>query len=177
MGGMITVTHTSSVLLLGTAALVAGRFMLPGVLVPALELVTGAIVLLVGIRIIRRRRLAVPHHHDHHHPRGWRETVAMGMSGGLVPCPEALSILILAVGLHRTGLGLAMIVAFGAGLAAVLVGLGLILVTARDSLTGLRPARDSALLARLPLVSAAVVVLLGAAMTASGVASVVAGQT
>jgi ABC-type nickel/cobalt efflux system permease component RcnA len=97
----------------------------------------------------------------------------MGLSGGLVPCPEALSILVLAVGVHRTALGLAMIVAFGAGLAAVLVGLGLVMVTARDAFSGLRPARDPVLLHALPVVSAVVVVLLGLAMTASGLVSVV----
>jgi ABC-type nickel/cobalt efflux system permease component RcnA len=228
LGGIVTVTHTSSVLVLGGAVLVAGHYVLPGVLVPALELLAGAIVLLVGVRIVRRRwqtrndqrhhddgslghhrhgrpgsadsdlrdhgqgdREYPDHGHDDHSPRDHerdhergvrrhrrpgrrRELAAMGMSGGLVPCPEALSILIIAVGLHRTGLGLAMIVAFSAGLAAVLVGLGLVLVTARDSFAGLRPARNPVLLTRLPVVSAVVVALLGAAMTLTGAVSVAA---
>jgi hypothetical protein len=66
-----------------------------------------------------------------------------------------------------------MIVAFSAGLAAVLVGLGLVLVLARDALAGLRPARHSALLSHLPVVSAVVVALLGVGMTVTGVVSVV----
>jgi len=66
-----------------------------------------------------------------------------------------------------------MIVAFSAGLAAVLVGLGLVLVTARDAFAGLRPARHPVLLHQLPVVSAAVVVLLGTVMTVSGVVSVI----
>jgi ABC-type nickel/cobalt efflux system permease component RcnA len=175
LGGMITVTHTSSVLVLGVAALVAGHYVLPGVLVPAVELVAGAVVLMLGVRIVRRRWRARHDHHEHEHrrPRGWREVAAAGLSGGLVPCPEALGILILAVGLHRTAVGLAMIVAFSLGLAAVVVGLGLVLVTARDAFAGLRPARNPVLLSRLPLVSAAVVVLLGVAMTVTGMAGVV----
>jgi ABC-type nickel/cobalt efflux system permease component RcnA len=175
LGGVVTVTHTSSVLFLGVSVLLAGHFMLPGVLVPALELTAGAVVLALGVRIVHRRWSARhrQHHHEHPQPHGWRDLAAMGFSGGLVPCPEALSILILAVGLHRTALGLAMIVAFSAGLAAVLVGFGLVLVTARDAFAGLRPARHSVLLHQLPVVSAAVVVLLGLAMTVSGMVSVV----
>ncbi|GIE99334.1 nickel/cobalt transporter [Paractinoplanes rishiriensis] len=174
LGGMITATHTASVLILGVAVLVAGHYVLPGVLVPALELVAGTVVLMLGVRIVRRRWRARHDRHDHEHrrPRGWRELAAAGLSGGLVPCPEASGILILAVGLHRTALGLAMIVAFSLGLAAVVVGLGLVLVTARDAFAGLRPARNPVLLNRLPLVSAGMVVLLGAAMTCTGVVSV-----
>lgn len=214
LGGIITVTHTASVLLVGTLVLLLGDSFLPGILVPALELLTGAVVLFLGVRLARRRWTSlrpsavhsasahpVPvhvgghdhehahshapagtqdhvhdgahdHGHSHHVPRSWRELVAMGLTGGLIPCPEALSILILAVGLHRTGLGLAMIVAFSIGLAAVLVGLGLILVTARGAIQRVRPAGDSVLLTRLPLASAAVVVILGVAMTVTGLLSV-----
>lgn len=93
----------------------------------------------------------------------------MGMSGGMIPCPEALSILVLAVGLHRTALGLGVIVAFSAGLAALLVGLGLFLVTVRGALQRVRPSGDSVLVTRLPLLSAAVVVVLGAVMTSTAV--------
>ena len=57
----------------------------------------------------------------------------MGVSRGIVPCPEALGVLLLAVGVHRTALGVGMILAFCTGLAVVLIGLGLILVSARSS--------------------------------------------
>ena len=55
----------------------------------------------------------------------------MGVSRGIVPCPEALGVLLLAVGVHRTALGVGMILAFSTGLAVVLIGL--ILVSARSS--------------------------------------------
>jgi nickel/cobalt exporter len=97
-----------------------------------------------------------------------RELAAMGAAGGIIPCPEALGVLILAAGLNRTALGLAMIVAFSAGLAAVLIALGLALVTARDRITAARPPADSPLLTRLPLLSAALVTILGVIMTATG---------
>ena len=40
----------------------------------------------------------------------------MGVSGGLVPCPEALGVMLIAIDLGRIGLGLALIVAFSFGL-------------------------------------------------------------
>ncbi len=86
------------------------------------------------------------HHHSHSHggrahshlPPGadgqkvsWRSLLALGISGGLLPCPSALVVLLSAISLHRVAFGLLLIVAFSIGLAAVLVGIGLLLVYAR----------------------------------------------
>ena len=75
------------------------------------------------------------HHHDHgpHHlPPAlveskvtWRSVLAIGVSGGLLPCPAALVVLLSAVGLGRLGFGMLLIVAFSAGLALVLSSIGL----------------------------------------------------
>jgi nickel/cobalt transporter (NicO) family protein len=86
-------------------------------------------------------------------------------------CPEALSVLLLAVGLNRTALGMGMIVPFSAGLAAVLVGLGLVLVTGTPVLSRLTDRRTGWLTARLPLVSAVVVAILGGTMTVTALSS------
>ena len=45
-----------------------------------------------------------------HPPGGSTPTtfLTMGISGGIVPCPEALGVLLLAVSVHRTTLGIAM---------------------------------------------------------------------
>ncbi|MFC4069792.1 nickel/cobalt transporter [Actinoplanes subglobosus] len=199
LGGIITITHTGSVLLLGAAVLLAGHYVVPGVLTPALQAATGLIVLVLGLRLTRRRwsdrhqthpAHAHSHHYHHHHgpDRGHlnghvvqvldtapatartriRELAVMGAAGGMIPCPEALGVLILATGLNRTALGLGMIVAFSAGLAAVLVALGLALVTARDRVTVFRPSAGGTLLTRLPLLSATLVTALGVAMTVTG---------
>ena len=57
-----------------------------------------------------------------------RGLVAMGASAGLIPCPSALVVLLGAVAQHQIALGLVLIVAFSAGLAATLTGLGLAVV-------------------------------------------------
>ena len=92
----------------------------------------------------------------------------MGMTAGMIPCPEALGVLLLAVGLQRTALGLVMIVAFSTGLAAVLVGLGLVLVTAGPAVSRFADRVPGWVTTRLPLVSAAVVTVLGGVMTVTG---------
>ena len=57
-----------------------------------------------------------------------RGLVAMGASAGLIPCPSALVVLLGAVAQHQIALGLLLIVAFSAGLAATLTALGLAVV-------------------------------------------------
>ena len=92
--------------------------------------------------------------------------VALGISGGIVPCPEALVVLLAAIKLHRIGYGLILIVAFSLGLAAALIGIGMLVVSARQRLTRFNAlGEDSALVRYLPLGSAAIITLIGAALT------------
>jgi ABC-type nickel/cobalt efflux system permease component RcnA len=86
--------------------------------------------------------------------------IALGLSGGIVPCPAALVVLLSAVSLNRAAFGLLLIVAFSAGLAAVLIAIGLLMVHARRLVA--RVDTGGVWLTRwLPLTSAAVVTLLG----------------
>ncbi|MEH2390529.1 MAG: sulfite exporter TauE/SafE family protein [Nostoc sp.] len=76
--------------------------------------------------------------HSHLPPDGdltsmnWSSLLALGISGGLLPCPSALVVLLSAIALGRIGFGLALVSAFSLGLAAVLTGIGLMLVYAKD---------------------------------------------
>lgn len=64
-------------------------------------------------------------------PVTWRSLLALGISGGILPCPSALVVLLAAVSLHRVGYGLLLVVAFSVGLAGVLTAVGLAFVYAR----------------------------------------------
>jgi len=82
------------------------------------------------------------HSHDHGHshlppgadgsPITWSSILALGISGGLLPCPSALVVLLSAIALGRIGFGLALVSAFSLGLAGVLTAIGLTLVYAKD---------------------------------------------
>ena len=96
----------------------------------------------------------------------------MGVSGGLVPCPEALGVMLIAIGLGRIGLGLALIVAFSLGLAAVLIAIGILLVRFRGGLDRLGKPK-SPWQRLLPLVSAIIVTMLGVGIVLEGLMSYV----
>lgn len=94
-----------------------------------------------------------------------RELFALGVTGGIVPCPAALVVLLSSVALRRVGFGLLLIVAFSVGLAAVLIAIGLLMVYARRFMA--RFDSEGPLITRwLPLASAGVVTLLGMAIAA-----------
>lgn len=96
-----------------------------------------------------------------------RNLVALGISGGIVPCVEALVVLIVAVAVGQLVLGLLMIVAFSLGLASVLIGLGVALVTVGSRLRARLPDRPG-LLQWVPVVSAVLVIGLGAGLAWQG---------
>lgn len=107
-------------------------------------------------------------------PVTWRSLFALGVSGGLLPCPSALVVLLSAIYLHRIGYGLLLIVAFSLGLASVLTGIGLAFVYAGRWLqrrTGER--RVTAGLVRVvPVFSAFVIACVGALLCYEALAQV-----
>jgi nickel/cobalt transporter (NicO) family protein len=113
------------------------------------------------------------HEHDHNHDHGhshlpvdpetgkitWKSLLSVGISGGALPCPSALVVLLSAISLHRVGFGLILIIAFSLGLAAVLTSIGLLLLYASKFSQKFQP-RGSIRYA-LPVVSSLVITILG----------------
>lgn len=114
-------------------------------------------------------------HHEHSHlppgadgsPITWSSLVALGISGGLLPCPSALVVLLSAIALGRVGFGLALVSAFSLGLASVLTAIGLMLVYAKERFEQLsiQPPKIS----MLPAVSALFMTILGLGITTQAV--------
>jgi ABC-type nickel/cobalt efflux system permease component RcnA len=247
LGATVTVTHTLGVFALGLVTLFLSAFILPERLFPWLELISGLLVVAIGIALVRERlvqafprlvrqrtalaphdharlhALGIAHHHDtghqphdevdghsrppgneregtadrghrHHqidgqaqpdpfaHSHGgtthshlppgadgapvtWRSLLALGVSGGLLPCPSALVVMLSAIALGRVGFGILLIVFFSLGLAGVLTAIGLALVYAGRLFARLPASVPGGPLRLLPVVSAAVVVVLGLAIT------------
>lgn len=94
--------------------------------------------------------------------------IALGASGGLVPCPSALILLLGAIALRQTGVGLVLLAAFSAGLAVVLMAIGAAVVYAKDWLVRPAPVRDNRVLLLLPVLSSVAVMIIGILMTLSG---------
>ncbi len=159
---------------------------MPETLYPWLNLAAGVAVVLVGLTVLRARAKDVLHtpgaqarprrtrarpratSHGHTHApepgSGLRGLLAVGVSGGILPCPSALVVLLAAISLHRVAFGLVLIVAFSAGLALSITGIGLVAVFAKRLFA--RASFDGLVIRVLPAVSALVILVAGAAMTA-----------
>jgi ABC-type nickel/cobalt efflux system permease component RcnA len=166
LGAIVTVTHTIGVFALGLVTLALSQWIVPDRLYPWLNLAAGVSVVLIGVTVLRQRAHEWLHGHAHHrhdddHRRGG--LLAVGISGGILPCPSALVVLLAAISLHRIAFGLVLIVAFSAGLALAITAVGLAAVLARDRFA--RRRFDGVLLRALPAVSAAVIIAVGIAMT------------
>ena len=270
VGATVTVTHTAGVLLLGLIVS-AGTAFAPARLYPWLGLVSGLLVLLVGLSLLRSARHphthahgpdgshihpgdshghphdgspGHPHEHDHSHdhsaghsaanghehphphghghdhehphpvapshgragvatlertgtvptalvrsdhgdpaqdpprqdaepaPSSHRSLIAMGLAGGLVPSPSALIVFLGATGLGHPWFGVALVVAFGVGMATTLAAVGLLVMRLRERAESRLRARPSSRLAPLlrlaPLVTASAVVVLGTVVALRG---------
>jgi nickel/cobalt exporter len=91
--------------------------------------------------------------------------IALGASGGLVPCPSALVLLLSAIALGRIGLGLGLLVAFSLGLAGVLMAIGLIVLYAKHLLPDSQKTSRNVAFRLIPVASAAIIVCVGLIMT------------
>ena len=96
--------------------------------------------------------------------------MALGVSGGLVPCPAALVLLLGAISLDRLGFGMVLVLAFSAGLAVVLTGIGLLMIYARKLFE--RFSFEARVPRLLPVISASIITLAGI-----GIALGALGQT
>ena len=173
LGLIVTATHTVGVFALGLVTLALSQFIVPDRLYPWLNLVSGLLVVGIGASVLRtrwRRRRHHHHHHHHEHPTSFRSLLAVGVSGGLLPCPSALVVLLAAISLHRVAFGLLLIVAFSAGLALSITGVGLAAVVARSAFR--RATFEGPLVRLLPAASALVILAAGLAMTLRAVPKV-----
>jgi nickel/cobalt transporter (NicO) family protein len=196
LGLTTTLTHTIGVFILGLATLFASQFILPERVLPWLSILSGFMVLVIGLNLFfsRLRNHDHDHHHhdhdhehhhhdhdhDHHHhhdhehhhhhlpsntPVTMRNLLGLGISGGLVPCPSALVLLLSAIAIGRVGFGLMLVLAFSLGLAAVLTALGLLLIYAKQWFEKLQLPKPKRLHRILPALSAFLISLIGLGIT------------
>jgi ABC-type nickel/cobalt efflux system permease component RcnA len=157
--------------------------------------VSGLSIVVVGMSLLYRRAqalLAGGHHHHHHHHDydhdhgdGIVHThggsthshaiegeitpgnlIALGVGGGLVPCPSALILMLSAIALGRSGFGLVLLIGFSSGLALVLMGIGAMALYARHLLPDSQKASKHPAVRLIPVFSSVVVIVLGLTITA-----------
>ncbi|MGB1253607.1 MAG: nickel/cobalt transporter [Candidatus Promineifilaceae bacterium] len=184
LGAVTTVTHTAGVFVLGFLVLFASRYILPEELFPWLSVLSGAVIVLIGLSMAlaqwhKWRGIEIDsnnaYSHAHfggfqhsHQPTQYRNLFALGVSGGLIPCPSALIMLLSAIALQRVGFGLILIVLFSLGLAFTLTSLGLLFVTANRWLEHTH-FQQNRLIASVPIASALFVTVAGFVITIQAV--------
>jgi ABC-type nickel/cobalt efflux system permease component RcnA len=177
----ITVTHTAGVLALGLVTLYASTLITPERLYPWLTLISGVLIAAVGIGLLRgrlrgRTDRARNHAHPHHRAIRGRGLLALGASGGLIPCPAALVVLLAALSMHQLVFGLLLIFTFSLGVGFVLTGIGLALAAGAAGMRRIRTTPLQALATRgarfAPALSALVVTVAGLALTAQAIPGV-----
>jgi len=178
LGAIVTLTHTVGVFALGLVTLALSQWIVPDRLYPWIDVTAAVLVIAIGASVLRSRFVHARahahghdhhHHHDHDHVSG-RSLVAVGVSGGLLPCPSALVVLLAAISLHRVAFGLVLIFAFSIGLALSITGIGLLAVLAKSAFA--RRSLDGFVIRALPVASALVILAAGVVMAASALPKV-----
>jgi nickel/cobalt exporter len=185
LGLIVTISHTAGVYLLGAVTLYAQKYILPDRIYPFLGVLSGILIAGMGCYLFLQRYVGGEFAHTHSHdlsrvagtPKEGaglqsekvspRQLLVLGITGGIVPCPAALVVLLSAVALHRTGFGLLLIVAFSIGLAAVLIAMGLVAVYAGRIMSRL-PSEGVLVQRWLPMGSAAMITALGCVIAIRG---------
>ncbi|NVI91522.1 High-affinity nickel-transporter [Actinomadura sp. BRA 177] len=181
VGATVTLTHTGGVLILGlllsASAALAGESLLA-----YLGAASGLLVTAIGIGLLRSAWRPHHAHHGHGHGHGHGQgdghgdvrfgkagLIGLGLSGGLVPSPSALVVLLGAIALGRTIFGACLVLAYGLGMAATLTAAGLTLVRLQAMLDRTTLARKADRLGRLtPVATAALVIVVGLGLALRG---------
>lgn len=196
LGLAVTSSHTIGVLAMAAVVLLGGSALPADRLYPVLSGISGLLIVGIGawllIGCLRKRGSHDHDHqhgpaheqHDHSHPHphthaepgvGRGGLVAIGLAGGMIPSPAALVLLLGAIAAGQPAYGLLLALAFGAGMAAVFVTLGLLVVRGRARMMAVasRLPGLGRLAPAVPWVAAIVVVVGGVALTGGAVAAAI----
>ena len=184
LGISAAIGHTFVVWILAILALAFGQRYIVEEAEPWLTTLSGGLIVLLAIRMMWVLRAKHHHHHGHTHehdyhghlhppahlPHGHVSTgqvIWFGFTGGLMPCPSAIAVLLICVQLKAFTLGVGMVAAFSVGIGATLVAIGLAVVWSHGKLSRKWPGFDR-LAQRIPYLSAGLVLVVGAIMTVAG---------
>ncbi len=156
LGLIVTAAHTAGVYLLGAITVGASKYIVPDQLYPWLEMVSGIIIVVFASYLMIRAwtgedgrsqskqsgspqplvhaltRRGAPRSSKPRKKSHLTQLLTLGITGGMVPCPAALVVLLGAFSCIASALVFFSSSAFSLGLAAVLVAIGLFMVYAKE---------------------------------------------
>lgn len=180
LGTATAFSHTASAIVIGIAALSTAGQIASTQFLRWIGLPSGILTVCLGLWLLRRHFIGLNEHfhshdpsdhhdhshgdsHSHHHTAPDRLTlgglVALGLMHGIVPTFDALAILLVALNVGQTGLGIGLVVSYSFGIASVLIAIGALFVRTQKML--LDNPRFENVSQRAPALAASVVILLG----------------
>ena len=188
LGLSAAVSHSVVVWVLAILGLVYGDELIAEEMEPVFMAISGGIFVVIALWLFLRtrgeRRAAGRHRHgsEDAHARshaadlerrlargrtGPLQTIAFGLTGGLIPCPAAITVLILCLNVGQFWRGVTLVSAFSIGLALTLVAVGAAAAFGARAVSR-RTARFDRAMARAPYASSALIAVLGLLMVYSG---------
>lgn len=176
LGTATAFSHTASAIIIGIAALSTAGQIASTQFLRWVGLPTGILTVCLGLWLLRGYFIGNAEHgnvHDHGHSHGYHHPhnhtapdrvtlsglVALGLMHGIIPTFDALAILLVALNVRQTGLGLGLVFAYSLGIACVLIAIGALFVRTQKML--LDHPRFENVSQRAPALAASVVILLG----------------
>jgi nickel/cobalt exporter len=200
LGVSAAVSHSLVVAVLAMLGLWLGDGLIGDTAMPYLHIIGGGIVVAMAlwmlVQVMGLDRAARAHSHDGHaygcgcgHGHdgaaearrmaadgkvGNWQIMLFGLTGGLLPCPASIAVLLICIQLREFSLGAAMVGAFSLGLALTLVGVGVAAAWGRGKVEALYGQGRAEKLAKiLPMGSSVLMLLLGGIMLASGLMHII----
>ena len=201
LGLAATLSHTVVVWVIAMAGMWFGRGWDAQTAEPWFQLLSGIIIIVIALwmlwRTWRESRGAHDHDHDHHnlvdadwqdaHQRAHAEEinrrfkgqevttgqiVLFGLTGGLIPCPASITILLICLQLKHVALGATLVLSFSVGLALTLVASGAIAAIGLKHMSK-RWSGFGELSRKAPWFSGALIILVGLYMMGHGISALV----
>ena len=181
LGAVTTISHTGGVILLALFLPIFFPNAAPDQVQTVLGFFGGITIAALGAWLLLRRILGKADHshgpgasHQHNADgsisiktndagAGWKGIVVLGIAGGIVPCWDAVAMLLFALSAGLATIAVPLLLAFSTGMAGVLVAVGIAVVKTRDMIkrhgpSGIWLERISKL---LPIISAVFVIIIG----------------
>jgi ABC-type nickel/cobalt efflux system permease component RcnA len=166
LGLTMGATHTVGVLILG-GFFIVGSALIPSSTIPLLGIISGSLISVIGLFYLMRHFKHLNQHRagkgHHHHEANSQRIALLGVVGGMVPTPTALTVLVGTAALGSAWYGVLLVFSYGVGMTAVLIFTGQVLAGAyryleRVSEPGNRSAK---ILSLAPFVAASIQILAG----------------
>ena len=195
LGLAATLSHTAVVWAVAMGGLYFGRNLDAEASEPYFQAASAALIIAIALWMLWRTwRQSHRHHHEHDHAHidaherahaedirrrfggaahvTTAQIIAFGLTGGLIPCPAAITVLLLCLQLKAFTLGAGLVLCFSIGLAVTMVSVGV------AAAWGVRHAEKrwsgfAAFAERAPYVSAAMIILVGLFVGFEGLRAIV----